>query len=177
MFKGFELFSGELNDSSRDIRFWMPGFFDKMETDNDVDLKIPAGRGELNTKENMSDINNLIQNKKEGLEREKDVAKELEKEYPSEQGYDIVPEATLRDKDGNIVKDDKTGEARRIDFVVVKDGKSVDSVEVTSKTADKTAQSEKETRIRDSGGNYIKDSNGNLVEIPKEVKTRIERRD
>jgi hypothetical protein len=69
-----------------------------------------------------------------------------------------------------------SGEARRIDFVVAKDGKVVDSIEVTSKTVDKTDQMDKEQHIREAGGNYIKDSNGNLVEIPPDVQTRIERR-
>jgi len=35
----------------------------------------------------------------------------------------------------------------------------------------------KEKRIREAGGNFIKDSNGNLVEIPENVQTRIERID
>ncbi len=117
-----------------------------------------------------------IQNKIDGLRREDEVEQELKDKYPAEKGYEIISEAYLRDKDGNIVKDSVTGEARRIDFVIVKDGKVVDSVEVTSKTADKTEQSAKEQRIRDKGGNYVRDSNGNLVEIPKEIQTRIERR-
>ena len=121
--------------------------------------------------------NNLIENKAEGCRREKEVENELKEKYPESKGYKIESEVYLRDKDGNIVKDDKTGEARRIDFVVLKDGKVVDSVEVTSKTADKTEQSAKEDRIRENGGNYIKDSNGDLIEIPKDVHTRIERRD
>ena len=83
----------------------------------------------------------------------------------------------LRDENGEIVKDPVTGEARRIDFVVVKDGKVVDSVEVTSKTADKTEQTAKEDRIRENGGNYIKTTDGDLVRIPDDLKTRIERRD
>ena len=118
-----------------------------------------------------------IQNKQDGLRREGEVETELQETYPPEEGYSIEQEVYLRDKDGNIVKDPVTGEARRIDFVVIKDGEVVDSVEVTSKTADKTSQSAKEERIRDIGGNYIKDSNGNLVEIPANVQTRIERRD
>lgn len=121
--------------------------------------------------------NNLIENKAEGCRREKEVENELKEKYPESKGYKIESEVYLRDKDGNIVKDDKTGEARRIDFVVLKDGKVVDSVEVTSKTADKTEQSAKEDRIRENGGNYIKDSNEDLIEIPKDVHTRIERRD
>ena len=117
-----------------------------------------------------------IQNKIDGLRREDEVEQELKNKYPEEKGYEIISEAYLRDKDGKIVKDPVTGEARRIDFVIVKDGKVIDSVEVTSKTADKTEQSAKEQRIRDNGGNYVRDSNGNLVEMPKDVQTRIERR-
>jgi len=60
---------------------------------------------------------------------------------------------------------------------LIKDGKVIDSIEVTSKTADKSEQSSKEERIRDNGGNYIRDNNGNLVEIPSTVHTHIERRD
>lgn len=123
------------------------------------------------------EIKEIIQNKLDGLAREKDVGKELEKKYPPEKGYIIIPEAYLRDKDGNIVKDPVTGEARRVDFVVIKDGKVVDSIEVTSKTADKTEQTAKEGRIRDAGGNYVKDNNGHLAEIPSTVHTRIERRE
>ena len=106
-----------------------------------------------------------------------EVEKELSDKYPESEGYSIVKEAYLRDKDGNVVKDEKTGEARRIDFIVIKDGKVVDSVEVTSKTADKVGQTAKEYRIREAGGNYIKDNDGNLVKMPNYVETRIERRD
>jgi hypothetical protein len=119
----------------------------------------------------------LLKNKEDGLRRENEVEEDLKKQYPEEEGYTILSERVLYDKDGNIVKDPETGEARRIDFVVIKDGKVVDAIEVTSKTADKTDQVAKEQRIREAGGNYIKDSNGNLVEIPPDVQTRIERRD
>ena len=118
-----------------------------------------------------------IQNKIDGLRRENEVESELKEKYPEKDGYNIQSEAYLRDKDGKIVQDPVTGEARRIDFVVVKDGKVVDSVEVTSKTADKTGQMEKENRIRENGGNYIRDNDWNLVRIPDSVQTRIERRD
>lgn len=125
----------------------------------------------------VKEVKEAIKNKIDGLAREEEVAKELEEKYPPEEGYQIVSEAYLRDKDGNIVKDPVTGEARRVDFMVVKDGKVVYSIEVTSKTADKTEQSAKEERIRDAGGNYIRDNDGNLVEIPTTVRTHIERRD
>lgn len=127
-------------------------------------------------KEAESEKNEPIQNKQDGLRREKEVEEELKEKYPEEEGYEILSEVYLRDENGKIVKDPVTGEARRIDFVVVKDGKVVDSIEVTSKTADKTDQTAKENRIRENGGNYIKDSNGNLIEIPSSVQTRIERR-
>ena len=125
----------------------------------------------------VNEVKEAIKNKMDGLAREKEVFEELNSKYPPEKGYQIVSEVYLRDKDGNIVKDTVTGEARRVDFIVVKNGKVVDSIEVTSKTANKTEQSAKEERIRDNGGNYIRDNNGNLVEIPSTVHTRIERRD
>ena len=151
-------------------------------TERPLAKRAEAEKYEVSSTENydsplVKELKAAIQNKIDGLAREKEVAKELEKKYPEKEGYQIVSEVYLRDKNGNIVKDPITGEARRIDFVVVKDGKVVDSIEVTSKTADKTEQSAKEDRIRDAGGNYIRDNNGNLVEIPSTVKTRIERRD
>lgn len=123
------------------------------------------------------EVAQVVQNKLDGVEREKQVKKELQKQYPEKEGYSVVPEQYLRDKEGNVVKDSETNTARRIDFVVIKDGKVVDMVEVTSKTADKTDQTAKEQRIRDNGGNYVRDVNGNLVKIPASVQTRIERRD
>ncbi len=140
---------------------------DNKESKNDTNYDSPI----------VKEVKEAIKNKLDGLAREQEVAQELEKKYPPEKGYQIVSEAYLRDKDGNIVKDPVTGQARRIDFVVVKDGKVVDSIEVTSKTADKTGQCAKEDRIKDAGGNYIRDNNGNLVPVPTTVRTRIERRD
>ena len=118
-----------------------------------------------------------IQNKVDGIRRENEVETELEEKYPQSEGYTIEKEIYLRDKDGNIIKDTETGEARRIDFAVTKDGKVVETIEVTSNTASKDAQIAKEERIRENGGNYIKDSNGNIIEIPENVKTKVERRD
>lgn len=128
-----------------------------------------------------SDINDLdegtIQNKVDGLRREAEVYDELKKKYPESEGYEIVSEAYLRAKDGNIVRDHVTGEGRRIDYVVVKGNKVVDSVEVTSTNADKTGQCAKEQRIRESGGNYVRTSNGSLAEFPSDTQTRIDRRE
>lgn len=132
---------------------------------------------DVKTESDILEVRSPIQNKIDGLKREKEVFEELKKKYRSEDGFTIIPEAYLRDKEGKIVRDPQTGEARRVDFVVVKDGSVVDSIEVTSKTADKTFQFDKEDRIRESGGNYIRDNNGNLAVFPSSVKTKIERRD
>lgn len=118
----------------------------------------------------------ILPNKEEGLRREAEVEDELEKKYPESEKYEIVSEAYLRDSEGKIVQDSETGEARRIDFVVVKDGQVVDSIEVTSETADKTGQTAKEERIREAGGNYIKTSDGFLAKYPDDLHTTIERR-
>ena len=45
---------------------------------------------------------------------------------------------------------------RRLDFVVIEDGKVKGVYEVTSPTADKTAQMLKETDIRGNGGTHVK---------------------
>lgn len=119
----------------------------------------------------------VVKNKRDGCERENKVEEELRDKYPESEGYQIVKEAYLCDKDGNFVKDPVTGKRRRIDFVVVKDGKVVESIEVTSMTAPKEEQMSKEKRIREQGGNYIYDNNDNLVEFPAEVETHIERRE
>ena len=176
----------ELSDKKYDYNKDNKTFDSDKLSDNKFDYSKPKNvdAGETKTPEEKNETGESeigkgepIKNKQDGLRREKEVEEELKKKYPEEEGYEIIPEAYLRDKDGKIVKDPVTGEARRIDFIVVKDGKVVDSVEVTSKTADKTDQTAKEKRIRDNGGNFIKDSNGNLVEIPNNVQTRIERRD
>lgn len=118
----------------------------------------------------------ILLNKEEGLRREAEVEQDLEKKYPESEGYELITEAYLRDSEGNIVRDTETGGARRIDFVIVKDGKVVDSIEVTSETADKTAQTAKEERIREAGGNYVRTSDGSLAEFPDDLHTTIERR-
>lgn len=171
---------GNFSDKIRDAELNKPENFDpdrpKHEEVDDELGDWAIEKDEINSSEN-SEVKVPSQNKLDGLARETEVEIELEEKYPEEEGYSIEAEVYLRDKDGNIVKDPLTGEARRIDFVVVKDGKVVDSIEVTSKTADKTEQTAKENRIRENGGNYIKDKDGNLIEIPADVQTRIERRD
>lgn len=129
------------------------------------------------SKNEIKEKNEPIKNKQEGLERERKVEEELKSQYPERKGYEILSEVYLRDETGSLVRDPLTGETRRIDFVAIKNGKAVDSIEVTSITADKTEQSAKEERIRANGGNYIRDNNGILIEIPSDIHTRIERRE
>ena len=123
------------------------------------------------------EIPQIVKNKIDGCRREYEVDTELRQNYPEHEGYQVVKEAYLRDKDGSLVIDDITGEKRRVDFMIIKDGVVVDSIEVTSETASKEEQLEKEERIREKGGNYIRDSEGNLTMIPNEIKTRVERRE
>lgn len=118
-----------------------------------------------------------IKNKKDGLRREKEVETELQTCYTESEGYSIQKEKLLRNADGKKAIDPETGTGRRIYFVVDKDGNIVDSIEVTSKTVLKDNQMAKEARIRENGGNYIRLDNGKLVGIPKEITTRIVRKE
>ncbi len=182
--------SKKLSDSELDTL--LDDFSEKWEKENEIETTSPLAElskdceilsdSELDTL--LDDIQGsldyyhegLISNKEEGLRREAEVEEDLKKKYPESDGYEIVNEAYLRDSEGKIVKDPETGTARRIDFVVVKDGQVVDSIEVTSETADKTEQTAKENRIREAGGNYIKTADGSLANFPENIYTQIERR-
>jgi hypothetical protein len=118
----------------------------------------------------------ILSNKENGLRREVDFSKELSEKYPESKGYEIISEAYLRDDEGKFVKDEFTNCRRRIDFVVVKEGIVVDSIEVTSETAPKDWQSTREANIRESGGNYIRTADHSLAKFPEDLITRIERR-
>lgn len=94
------------------------------------------------------------ENQKNGKRREKETEQELKEKYPD---AEVQGERYLRDANGKIVKDPLTGEGRRLDHVVIKDGKVIDVVETTSLTVDKSAQIAKEGRIIESGGSFIRD--------------------
>ena len=98
-----------------------------------------------------------IKNKQDGLEREKEVFEKLISKFGEE---NVLKEQYLRNKAGEIIKDPVTGTARRIDFIVTKGKEVIRSIEVTSLTADKAAQTGKELRILkqaiDDGGVFIK---------------------
>lgn len=120
-------------------------------------------------------IGTAKENKEKGTEREHKFDLLLALKYPKILGYEVMSERVLRDKNGNIVKDSQTNSARRIDFIVSKNGVVINSFEVTSKTAPKNEQMAKEYRIKENGGQYVKDSNGNLLRIPNNVQTNIVR--
>jgi len=114
------------------------------------------------------------QNKKDGTRREQEAKKDLQAAHPE---GSVQSEQYLRDKDGKIARDPVTGEARRIDNVVIQDGKAVRAQETTSMTADKRAQTQKEERIRESGGTMVRDrETRDLVDF-KDVQTEMDRRD
>jgi len=107
-----------------------------------------------------------------GSQRQKDVAADLQRQYPL---ASVQNEQYLRDKNGKIVIDPNTGTSRRIDHVVIQNGAVIDVVETTSLTADKVGQQQHEADTRAAGGLYIRDRNtGSLVQVPSIA--RIERR-
>ncbi|WP_264080108.1 RHS repeat-associated core domain-containing protein [Treponema pedis] len=109
-----------------------------------------------------------VENKREGLRREDTLRRILEDIYGKDR---VLSERTLVDANGNKVT--HKGKGRRVDFIVLDDnGNAIKSFEVTSKTADKTRQIRKENAIRSNGGTFIKDSNGNLVDVSN-VPTQI----
>ncbi|WP_241496039.1 RHS repeat-associated core domain-containing protein [Pseudomonas putida] len=99
----------------------------------------------------------------EGDRRHRTVNEKLTSAHPN---ATIQCECYLRDSAGNSVYDtDVTNTRRRIDTVVIEDGKA-HTYEITSLTADKRSQSQKERRIIENGGTYIRDrKTKNLVPI------------
>lgn len=107
-----------------------------------------------------------------GSRREREVTIDLQAMYPN---GSVQNQQYLRDKEGNIVIDPATGTGRRLDHVVIVNGKVVDVVETTSLTAEKQTQLRHERETRNAGGTYIRDrATGNLIEVPSI--SRIERR-
>ncbi|EEP0952027.1 hypothetical protein HAY43_004751, partial [Salmonella enterica] len=104
-----------------------------------------------------------IKNKVDGTAREVRARAILEKRYGKE---NVLSERYLRDVNGKSVKDPITSERRRIDFVVKGQDGKWHGVEITSKTASKIEQLDKEGRIRSAGGVYVKNKNtGELVYV------------
>jgi hypothetical protein len=99
----------------------------------------------------------ITENSPAGRAREANTEAALKEQYRGTQGATVQREQYLRNADGTIAKDPVSGEARRIDHVVIENGTALRSVETTSKAADKSAQINKELRIREGGGTFIRD--------------------
>ena len=100
-----------------------------------------------------------IKNKVDGDKREAIALTILRQEHPN---AIILKERYLRNSDGVSIRDvgieeGGTGERRRVDFVVVEDGKAIRVIEVTSPTASKDLQFEKEERIRQKAKVYVRE--------------------
>jgi len=148
------------------------GILEQMETIRFSSFESVGARNEASVRE----VSQTERNRIDGSAREMAHEVLLNHEHPAEAGYSIHREVVLRNSDGTIAKDSVTGESRRLDFVVCKDGEIVRSDEVTSERAPKENQSAKEDRIREAGGNFIKDrTTGELVPFASSVRTQIVR--
>ncbi len=117
-----------------------------------------------------------IQQKIDGTRREVRVGEKLKAIFGKD---NVLRERALRNTKGERVRDNSPGgdgTGRNIDYVVKgKDGKWR-PVEVTSKTADKTAQLTKERAIRNQGGTHVRVP-GSKVLVPVEGTSRVIRVD
>lgn len=164
---------GEVAVEAREALLGESGLVEQLDTIQHRSLESLAARNEAAIRE----VSQIEINRLKGLDREKAVFEELRKEYPKEDGYDMESQCILRNKGGEIVRDPISGESRRLDFVVIKDGQVVKSAEVTSETADKAAQLAKEDRIRDAGGDFVMNRvSGELVPFAPGVRTETMRR-
>lgn len=124
--------------------------------------------------EAMGPAAQVTRNRLDGTAREVAAGRQLTSQYPD---ASVFRERYLRTADGKIAKDPLTGEGRRIDYIVVRRGRAVDSVEVTSQTASKDVQTLKEQRIRANGGTFIRDPiTRQLIDVGQ-VPTRVMRLD
>ncbi len=103
-----------------------------------------------------------ITNAVEGARREDVFNAQMRARYPN---ATVQCQCYLRNAQGKSVKDPDTNERRRIDTAVIENGRA-QTYEVTSMTADKTAQLAKEGSVLQNGGAYIRDrSTGSLVPV------------
>jgi hypothetical protein len=79
----------------------------------------------------------------------------------------------LRDAAGRILRDPQSGMGRRIDFAIIRNGGVSHLAEITSRTADKVAQTLREVRIRALGSVFIRDrATRELIDVTS-ILTRI----
>ena len=97
-----------------------------------------------------------------GRGREARVQSKLQNKFKN---ASVQREQYLRNVDGTIARD-SSGHARRIDHVVIEDGKARAYIETTSKTADKRDQLAKQIEIMRNGGTFVRDrTTGGLVDL------------
>lgn len=147
-----------------------------VEAGTEKSAKEAVEAGAEKTAKEVKEISQVLQNKLDGLAKEKKVFEDLISEFGEE---NVLKEAYIRDKAGNIIRDVVTKEGRRIDFVVKEGDRIIKSIEVTSETASKVAQVAKEQRILqqalETGGAFIKDTSGELLKFPADLMTEIVR--
>ncbi|WP_329601662.1 RHS repeat-associated core domain-containing protein, partial [Paraburkholderia antibiotica] len=103
-----------------------------------------------------------ITNAVEGARREDVFNAQMRAKHPN---ATVQCQCYLRNAQGQSVKDPVTGERRRVDTAVIENGQA-QTYEVTSPTADKTAQLDKETNILNAGGTYVRDrTTGQLAPV------------
>ena len=142
------------------------GFFDAGMVDDLGEMSRAAGR--------VADPPQIRINQFEGTRRETETLADLQAQYPNAR---IQSQVYLRTEDGKRAVDPLTGEGRRLDFVVIEDGRVVDIVETTSQRALKDVQSRKEQRIRTASDVYIRDRQGKCLISVCDIETRFDRRD
>ena len=168
----------ETTAEAREAIIGEEGLIQQIDSIKSESIEAVAARNEAK----LNELSQIEANRESGRAREAAVHDELERKYPAEDGFHIEPQCYLRDTEGSIVRDPQTSEGRRpegrrLDFGVIKDGEVKASYEVTSEKAYKTAQMDKEARIRDAGGNCIKDHRtGELVPFAPGVQTEVVRR-
>jgi len=110
-------------------------------------------------------LESVNENRIAGTRREVQVHQELVAQYPN---ASVQDQHTLLDVNGNKAIDPDTKSGRRLDHVVIQDGKVIDVVETTSQTAEKDKQLAHEERVRANHGVYIRDKEtGKLLVVPK----------
>lgn len=113
-------------------------------------------------------------NAEKGAVREEKIRAKLAEKYP-EPPHEIHSQVYLIDERGKRLLDPKTGKARRVDFVVALGKKAIKSVEVTSKTADKSSQMARERRLRQENTKVYGLIRGGKAKIwmPASAKTQV----
>ena len=152
--------------AARDAMRLGDGFFDAGMVDDLGEMSRAAGR--------VADPPQIRINQFEGTRRETETLADLQAQYPNAR---IQSQVYLRTEDGKRAVDPLTGEGRRLDFVVIEDGRVVDIVETTSQRALKDVQSRKEQRIRTASDVYIRDRQGKCLISVCDIETRFDRRD